>query len=260
MTSINTGVSDAITLLHGAYQAAGQFEALPASCAPQTVAEAYAIQDGLARKLWLDEGLRTSSWKVGAPRPGVTPYSAPIPPQRVHDSGARVDTDTFHMIGIEGELAFRLGRSLAPRAELYSQAEVKAAIGELCVTIELVDTRLQDWQQAGELWRLADNQINGALVVGNGVTDWQNIELGRQPVILRFNGEEQANKVGGHPLGDPTLILTEAVNHLVARNGGLQAGDLITSGTWTGMIFVEPGTEVEVVFPGIGEARVSLGE
>ncbi|MBR9857369.1 MAG: 2-keto-4-pentenoate hydratase [Gammaproteobacteria bacterium] len=259
MTSVNTSVTDAITLLHGAYQAANQFEALPVPCAPQTVAEAYAIQDGLARKLWLDEGLRTSCWKVGAPRPGVTPYSAPIPPQRVHDSGAQVDTSAFHMIGIEGELAFRLGRPLTPRAVLYTEQEVKDAIGELCVTIELVDTRLQDWQQAGELWRLADNQINGALVVGSGVTDWQNIELGQQPVILRFNGEEQANKIGGHPLGDPTLILTEAVNHLVARNGGLQQGDLITAGTWTGMIFVEPGTEVEVLFPGIGEARVSLG-
>ncbi|WP_116472533.1 2-keto-4-pentenoate hydratase [Zobellella maritima] len=259
MTSVNTSVNNAVTLLHIAYRAAGQFEALPASCAPQTVEQAYAIQDGLARKLWLDQGLRTSCWKVGAPKPGVTPYSAPIPPQRVHDSGTLVDTDAFHMIGIEGELAFRLGRPLEPRATSYSDAEVRDAIGELCVTIELVDTRLQDWQQAGALWRLADNQINGALVVGSGIADWQGIKFGSQPVILRFNGVEQANKTGGHPLGDPTQLLGWAVNHLVARNGGLQAGDLITTGTWTGMIFVEPGTEVEVVFPGIGEARVSLG-
>ncbi|GAA3534689.1 2-keto-4-pentenoate hydratase [Zobellella aerophila] len=259
MATVNASVAEAVTLLHGAYREAAQFAALPASCAPQTVEQAYAIQDGLARALWLGQGLRTSGWKVGAPRPGVPPYSAPIPPQRMYDSGTLVGTDAFHMIGIEGELAFRLGRPLEPRATPYSDAEVRDAIGELCVTIELVDTRLQDWQQAGELWRLADNQINGALVVGSGVADWQGIDIGSQPVILRFNGVEQANKIGGHPLGDPTQLLGWAANHLVTRNGGLQAGDLITTGTWTGMIFVEPGTEVEVVFPGIGAARVRLG-
>ena len=42
------------------------------------------------------------------------------------------------------------------------------------------------------------------------------------------------------------------------RYGGLRAGDVITTGAWTGMHFVDPGAEIVARFPGIGEARVSF--
>ncbi|WP_157953727.1 2-keto-4-pentenoate hydratase [Oceanimonas marisflavi] len=246
-------IQQAVARVLAAYESGQQFDA---GEGPQTVAQAYAIQDGVARHLW--PAHRTHCWKVGAPNRDTEPYSAPIPPQKVYDSGVRLRGDDFHMIGIEAELAFRVTRALPVRAEAYSEQEVRAALGELCVTLELVDTRLQDWQQTSALWRLADNQISGGLVVGSGIEDWQERDLALQPVQLTVNGEVLADKSGGHPLSDPTLLLTWSVNHLVARNQGLAVGDLITTGSWTGMKFIEPGADIRAEFSGIGEVALSI--
>lgn len=244
-------VQQAVARVLAAYESGRQFEA---GDGPQTVEQAYAIQDGVARHLW--PARRTHCWKVGAPDRDTEPYSAPIPPQKVHDSGVRLEAAGFHMIGIEAELAFRVTRSLPVRARAYSEREVCAALGKMCVTLELVDTRLKAWQQTSALWRLADNQISGGLVVGSGISDWQGRDLALQPVRLTVNGAVLADQRGGHPLADPTRLLPWAVNHLVARNRGLAAGDLITTGSWTGMRFIEPGAEVVASFPGIGDVSL----
>ncbi|MDP5290989.1 fumarylacetoacetate hydrolase family protein [Oceanimonas sp. CHS3-5] len=246
-------VQEAVARVLAAYESGKQFEA---GDGPQTVEQAYAIQDGVARHLW--PASRTHCWKVGAPNRDTEPYSAPIPPQKVYDSGVTLKGCAFHMIGIEAELAFRVTQPLPVRAEAYSEQEVRAALGEMCVTLELVDTRLQQWQHTSALWRLADNQISGGLVVGSGISDWQGRDLALQPVQLTVNGEVLADKRGGHPLSDPTLLLTWALNHLVARNQGLQPGDLITTGSWTGMKFIERGAEINAVFPGIGEVALTI--
>jgi 2-keto-4-pentenoate hydratase len=45
----------------------------------------------------------------------------------------------------------------------------------------------------------------------------------------------------------------------VAKRGqGLHAGDVITTGAWTGLEIAKLGDEVTAKFPGIGEATVKV--
>ncbi|MEH6579895.1 MAG: hypothetical protein V7731_22800 [Amphritea sp.] len=37
-----------------------------ANCTPQTIEDAYAIQDAVAQKRWISQGGRTTAWKTGA--------------------------------------------------------------------------------------------------------------------------------------------------------------------------------------------------
>jgi 2-keto-4-pentenoate hydratase len=48
------------------------------------------------------------------------------------------------------------------------------------------------------------------------------------------------------------------VNHVCKRGQGLHAGDVITTGAWTGLEIAKAGDEVTVKFPGIGEATVKV--
>jgi 2-keto-4-pentenoate hydratase len=41
--------------------------------------------------------------------------------------------------------------------------------------------------------------------------------------------------------------------------GGLQAGQMITTGSWTAKDFVKPGAQVRIVFDRCGEAAVRFG-
>jgi len=234
---------------------ARQFEAA-ADLGPATAQDAYQVQDLVFASLY--PGQRAGAWKVGGPRPDIEPTAAPVPAARLYASPARIPAQEFHMIGIEVEIAFRLGRDLPPRAASYSEEDIAAAIDEALVTIELCDTRLANWKQASAWWRLADFQLNAALVVGSGTQDWRAIDFSQARAELWIDGALRLEATGVHPYGNPIRLLPWLAAHNAGRCGGLGAGNVITTGTWTGMKFVAPGAEVLARFPGIGEARVTI--
>lgn len=221
----------------------------------ESAEQAYRIQDLVyaARH----PGIRAQAWKAGASGPDVEPTAAPI--GSVLASPATVGSGKFHMLGIEAELAFRLGRDLPMRSRAIGEEELAEAVDQVLVTIELCDTRLVDWTQASALSRLADFQLNGALITGSGIRDWRAVDYAAQHAELWVNGEKKLDRVGSHPLGNPFRILPWAVAHCAQRGRALRSGDLVTTGSWTGMEFVVPGDAVQVKFPGIGEACLNIG-
>jgi 2-keto-4-pentenoate hydratase len=48
------------------------------------------------------------------------------------------------------------------------------------------------------------------------------------------------------------------VKHAAQRGHGLRAGDVVTTGAWTGLVEAKAGDTVTAKFPGIGEATVRI--
>lgn len=215
---------------------------------PHGDADAYAVQRALAADLrWF--GARPAAWKVGSASRTATPSAAPIPSAVVRASPATFGRGTFNRILIEGEIAFRLSAPLDA-----AEQDVSAAIGELVVTIEVVDPRYSDMDAAAPLMRLADQLLHGALVVGSGVPWRGSLDWGAQAAIVRRNGVIVKETRGGHPLGDLVFLLRWLAQHAEAERTPLAAGDLVTAGTWTGVYEASPGESIDVEFPGIGHA------
>lgn len=206
-----------------------------------TRAEAYRLQDLVFAALSPRE--RPKAWKVGAPSPEVEPTMAQILPGRLYASPATVAASAFQIVAVETEIAFRLGDDGEP-------VEALAAI-------EVCDTRLADWDRASPAAKLADFQSNAALVTGSGTRRWQDVDFRAQRAQLWIDGRLAKEVTGAHPYGNPAGLLPWARAHAAPR-GGLHPGDVVTTGSWTGMDFVQPGAEVRVVFPGLGEAVVKL--
>lgn len=217
-------------------------------------AEAYAIQDLVFARI--RPGERACAWKAGGPNDRVEPTASPI--LALHASPASVSGSAFHQLGLEAEVAYRLALDLPARTNAYSADEISAAVDEVIVAIEICDTRLADQKTASDLWKLADFQNNGALITGSGVAHWQAIDWRRQRAELLVNGEPRIDVTGAHPFGDPFRLLPWIVAHCVRRCGGLRAGDIVTTGSWGGVHYVEPGCEVRARFAGIGEAAVTI--
>jgi 2-keto-4-pentenoate hydratase len=228
--------------------------ALPETAQPQSEADAYAIQERVMERLREQPG----GWKVGfSPEGGV--FSAPIYSSRILPSPASLPASSLHLLGIECEIGFRLGKDFGARDMPYTENEVlQAAL--LHPTIEIVDSRYQDFRSLDRLQVLADNFSNGALVCGAAVSfdRWRPLNLARVPIAVTANGREFA-ECSGLRAGDPVGLLVELVNHLVRRRGSVAAGTFVTTGTHTGLVFTEPGTliaadygilgKVEVIFP-----------
>jgi 2-keto-4-pentenoate hydratase len=228
------------------------------SLRPRSAEDAYRVQDIVARALWTSAGDAITAWKTGAPNRATTPIAAPIPRSKVLASGAALPFDDFNVIAIEAELAFTIGRDLPPRSTPYGRSDLRAAIASIHPAIEVCDSRLRDWKNADPLPKLADNQMNGALVVGEGVADWQRVMPREQRATVDIGGRRIAEAIGSHPCGDPVVLLDWLANHCAVRCGGLRAGDVVTTGAWTGMHVIAAPAECVVGFPGIGEARASF--
>lgn len=199
-------------------------------------ADPHAVQDLVLRAL---STKRPTLWKAIPPRGGKA-FASPVPPQHVLASPARYRVERG-FLGVEAEVAFRLNAQLE--------------VAEALVVIELCATRLADWARAPASWKLADFQSNSACVLGSGTRNA--IDFAAQRVEVWINGRVAASATGAHPSGDPSTLIPWLVRH-VRRRGGLEPGDIVTTGAWSGIVPAAAGDEVVVNFPGIGEARVRL--
>ena len=221
-------------------RASGSLVDTAAEAAPADLDQVYRVQDIVLDAL--SAGTRPNAWKAIPPRPGAQPAASPVPPACIVASPATLAVGRG-VLGVEAEIAFRLGADLSPV--------------EALVLIELAETRLASWDTAPGLWKLADFQSNGALVVGSGTRAWRDIDFGAQTVELQINGKLEKRATGAHPSGDPLPLLPWLVQHAAGR-GGLRPGDIVTTGSWIGIVPVKPGDEMVARFPGIGEARLRL--
>ncbi len=232
---------------------------LPSELVPASAEEAYAAQTALAARLIPTFG-PIVGWKVGAPSPTAEPAAAPLLADLVRPSPAHFGSPRLRLFGIEAEVAFRFGRTLLPRPEPYGESEVSAAIETIHPAIELVETRFERWQGPPGLAKLADIGSNGGFCFGPGSRDWRSLDLARPRVALEIDGKLIAERVGGNTAGHPTRTLVWLVNHTGRLGRGILAGDIVTTGSHTGIVFAGQGSRVVARVASLGEAKLILSE
>jgi 2-keto-4-pentenoate hydratase len=224
---------------------------LPQSCRPQSDADAYQIQDAVLRQL----GEVIGGWKVGAASPNTAAFCAPIYASMIRPSPASYRATELRLIGIEAEIGFRLSRDLPPRAASYQRAEVTAG-ATLHPVIEVVDSRYSDFRSLDRASILADNFSNGGLVYGPAVPDWEAFDLGHTTMTVTEDGQTFADSSGG-AARDPVGALVEFANLMNARDGA-KAGTIITTGSWTGMVFTKRGARIVADFGPLGRVEIAF--
>jgi 2-keto-4-pentenoate hydratase len=225
-------------------------DGLPASCRPVSVAEAEAIQAQVVATL----GETVAGWKV-ATLNGELMGGAILAP-RIFASPTRVPAGFTPLRGVEAEIAFRFDRDMPARAAAYDYAEVAEAVTALAA-IEIVDSRFRDYRSTPLLDKAADCVSNGGFVAGTLQPNWRSLDLVKLVVTLMIDGKPTISKAGGHPTGDPLLPALALVN--ARRSGaGVRSGQIMTTGTYTGLTFVAPGATVTAIFDGVGSAELSF--
>ena len=220
---------------------------------------AYAVQDGVAAALgWLDSSA-PRAWKSGGASRTAPQTHAALPPAGVWASPADARRWPFALRGIEAEVALRLAQPVdAALAGTLDVASARARVDAMAVSIEVVDSRWAEGLDAPPLAKLADLQSHGALVLGDWVAFDAGRDWARQACQVRIGPVQPQGFVGTHSMADPAWVLPAWLRHATRHGRVLPAGTVVTTGTWCGLLMAQPGDAVEVVFDGIGSARVQF--
>lgn len=223
-----------------------------AAVLPPDLAGAYAVQDETAAALGAAGG-----WKVGARSAEAEPNAAPLPLRGLFANGPALAGSQWAMRGIEVEVAVRFARDFAPGGPGASREALAAAIDCVLPAIEVVETRLSDWRESDPLAQLADLQTHGALVVGApSRMKPSDVDLRTVRANLAFDGQSVADTNGGNTAVDIWRLLAWLAWHAQQRGRPLRAGDVVTTGSCTGMLVAGEGSRVVAELEGIGRVQL----
>ena len=220
---------------------------------PADEAEAYAIQDAVARRLG-----PVTAWKVGAATPDAEPFRAPINAATVFENTGHLPANMFQVIGVEAEIAYRFGSDLPAREQPYTRDEVLDAVASVHPAWEIVDTRFTGFGSQDRLSHMADQFNHGALIVGPAIADWRALDPLTEAVTLEVDGETRVETVGGNSAGDPVRLLVWMANVGARSFGGLHAGEVVTTGSCTGTVFVQPGSRSGARYGTMGSLTLTV--
>jgi len=235
---------------------------LPAAYRPADLDEGYAVQDRLCELI----GGETAGWKVGATAPEVQeafgvsePVAGRLFRVRVHEYPATIPFDEFEAPpSFECEICFVLGRDLAAQDAPFDRPTIVAAVDKVVPAVEVISSRFEQMLAVDAPSLVADNVAAGYLVTGEPVVASDAVDPREIAAALRVNGELMAKGSGEAILGDPYAALQWLANHLAARGRGLRKGELISTGTLTGLCPAQPEDVAMADFGRLGRVSVHL--
>jgi 2-keto-4-pentenoate hydratase len=224
-----------------------------------TLDQAYRVQLGLvARREAVGE--RHVGWKVGLTSKAIQeqfrvhePVLGCLLAEGVTSTGHVFDHRSLIKPGFENEVCLRLGRQLSGAGRTVDDA--RRAVAACYPALEIIETR-GDFTADLPL-ALADNAQQKAIVLGPATQLGDELDLARLGVRVEINGQEVATGQGRAVLGDPLNSLTWLAAKLEELGRGLEAGELVMTGSFTRQFPIAAGDQIRATFDRLGvvEAR-----
>jgi 2-keto-4-pentenoate hydratase len=185
------------------------------------------------------------------------PIYSPILSEDVLPSGS-----TFRipggLLGVECEFGFVMGRDFPTPAEPLDITALRSAIAECFVGLELVGRRLADDVPLNEVSSIADFALDVAVIRGLPIPDWGRYDLAAMPVRAVLEGVTVVRGTGGLVLGHPLNALEWLAEALRRRGSSLRSGEIIMTGTCTGITKVSAMQTFEGCFADLSPVQVHL--
>jgi 2-keto-4-pentenoate hydratase len=209
----------------------------------ESLNDVWAIQSGAMAALGPVGGWKVGRWDAGQPL-----IHAPIRAAAIRPSPALLSPADSRLRGLELEVGFRIDAALPAADDPDFLRKLPACVTPMPV-FEVVDSRLADPQNASPLWRLADFQLNAGLVYGAPLAaGWNPSDFDHPHVHLTADGTDVCNGPATLNTGTPFSMLADLVRQLSIPGGdhcgGVQPGQIVTTGSFTGLRFFAKGTKL----------------
>ena len=174
----------------------------------------------------------------------------------MHASPARVDLAAYHHLGVEFEVAVRVGADLPASGGPWTRASVADRVAACLPAFELVEDGNADYKTLDAFTLVAQNTWNAGIVLGAPVTAWRSVDLERAVTRCWINDQPGGEGKTGDALGHPFEALAWLANLLNRRGRMLERGMVVMTGSSITTKFPAPGDRVRFVIDGLGEVAL----
>ncbi|SEP05543.1 2-keto-4-pentenoate hydratase [Trujillonella endophytica] len=238
------------------------------ACAPvrdligrDDVAAAYQVQQGLnAAKA--ARGARVVGRKIGATSEAVQrqlgvdqPDFGVLFDDMVYAEDTVIPLSRLIQPKAEAEVAFVLAEDLAEGP--LDLAQVRAAIDHAVAALEIVDSRITDWD-ISFADTVADNASSGVYVLGGQRRSLDDLEPVDVTMSMSIDGEEVSTGTGAACLGDPLVAVAWLAHQARTFGEPLRAGQVVLSGALGPMRPIPPGATVTAAISGLGSVTAQF--
>jgi 2-keto-4-pentenoate hydratase len=221
---------------------------------PETLAEAYRIQDAAIAR----DGRRIGGWKVGRIAPelaqtyGDNRIAGPIFADDIAEDGATMPVYAHGFAAAEAEVLLRFG-DIGDRD--YDIDTVRACISEVRTGIEIASSPFAEINRHGPAVTASDYGNNKGLVLGPPIEGWRARDLIAMPVEFRIDGALVGAATMEAMLDGPFGSALFLIRTLRARGIAIAPGTWVSAGAITGVHDIGPGQRAEALFDG----RIHVG-
>ena len=219
---------------------------LTKNCIPRNMKEAYNIQSSLIKKYLLNnEKERVIGKKIGCTNKAAQkqlnvnePFYGSIFSNYSSKSNCTLNANKFFNPLIEPEFSFKIKNELDISKAPYSFEEVYNSIDSVLPSIEIVDSRFENWTSVGIYNLIADNAANAYWVYGKEIKNLNILNFSNHSVTLFINSKIVKKGNAKNVLNNPINSLTWLINTLAKKGITLPKNNYISTGTCTPAIKV----------------------
>ncbi|MBT6313911.1 MAG: hypothetical protein HOJ21_11970 [Alphaproteobacteria bacterium] len=259
-------IADTAQALFDARRANEDFKWLKDTDRPETLADAYSAQSALL-KLWDEAGDgKIGGWKIAITSKAMQalcgidqPCVGGMLDSAIHNSPMQASLGDYGRLGLEFELAVRMGSEAGMGRVPYDATSIRAHVGAVMPAFELIDDRNADYEGFDAHSLIADNTWNAGVILGDAIPNWQSIDWVTQPVTLDYNGKIET-AVTGDAMGDPFAALAVVANNLLSRGLSLKPGDIVITGSTLQTRFAAAGDHATYQIDGFPSVELRVSE
>ena len=241
---------------------------LPKDCTPKSMEEAYAIQDQLTKK-YLSSNRNTV---IIGKKIGCTNKAAQIQlnikesffgnmfSNNISKSNVIINSKKYFSPFVEPEFSFIMKNELDSSKAPYDPNTVFESISAVLPSIELVDSRYEDWTSVGVNNLIADNAVHAHWIFGDEVKNLNFIDFNNHSVDLFINDKFIEKGNSSEVMGNPINSLTWLINNLALIGKTLPKNYYISTGTCTKAIPILKGDKVTADFGNLGSVSFFFKE
>ena len=264
----NSKINKAADILYNSRVNLKKIKELPKSCTPKSIQEAYAIQDELTKRyLSASEKTLIIGKKIGCTNDAAKiqlnineSFYGNMFSNNISKSNTIINPNKYFSPFVEPEFSFVMKNELDVSKAPYSSNIVYESILAVLPSIELVDSRYEDWTNIGVNNLIADNAVHAHWIYGDEIKDLNFFNFNNHSVDLFINEKFIEKGNSSAVMGNPINSLTWLINNLALIGKSLPKNYIVSTGTCTKAIPIAVGDKVTADFGNLGNVSFIFKE